>query len=404
MSLSKTDLVYRLFAFTRSKVEGLDQETSDAVVAEVDRFNSGMKTRTKTDDLENLVNQVAAAIGLEEAEARVALRKAVDEITRTDAAPIHGEPIDYPKQFGKQACRVWLAERDLKTTTKTKVAELQDMIVTYKAETWDDEPDHELAAKRQAEIDAAAAKRERKEREEAARANASAAPSPSSKAAPSKALTITEDVAIQVVSKGTTYTGVIHPDATVTFDDTESNGAIRGKTYKSTSKAACAAMDSKAANGWLRITFMDGETRRPIDALRENSKGYSLSGGGRRKKVMGPEEAANEVTRLEARVRRLSDSLEKAKANLAAAKEAAEAQPQVPADDPGGEPETPVAEEPVAEAIASTDPEQLADREQELRAMKAKDLRAIAATLKIQGRSKLKVADLVVAIVAAEAA
>ncbi|KKN05632.1 hypothetical protein LCGC14_1085490 [marine sediment metagenome] len=400
MATSKNAVLFQLFAITRAPIgEGLDQKVSDSIATEVDKFSAGRKTKTTGPNLEILLAAVTDVVGTVEVAARVARRTAIDSLTRAEK-----DARDYVKEFGKENVRAWLLERGAESLAKKVSAKsLNAMVVKIKEETWEDEPGQETAAIDQADLDKAAADKARKEQEAAAaKANATAGAS-SSKSAPSKALTITEPQAIFVVSNGKTMTGFLNVDATVSFDKSD-NGNVSGKTFSSTSKAACAAMGVKAANGWLRIQFMDGETKKPIDALRANSKGYSL-GTGRRKKMVGVAACQEAITKLETRETYLDDALvktkarlEQAKADLAEAKTVESNATSATDDAKGSSDSTPAL--PAAPAEASKN----GDRSAELKAMKVKALRSLAKDLNVKGRSKLKTAALVDAILAAEAA
>lgn len=409
MALSKQAILFQLFAITRSPVDGdLEQVTAEAIATEVDKFSAGKKTKTTGPKLEILLKAITTVVGTDEAQARVDQRTLIDSLTRADKSA----DTDYVKDFGKEVVRVWLRERNPETSLpkKTTTKKLNAMVVSTKEATWEDEPARETAAIDQAEVDKAAADKARDEQKEAA-AHENASTGNGKAPATSKALTITEPVAVFVVSKGKTMTGVLNVDASVTFDTKSENGAVSGKTYSSTSKAACAAMGVKAANGWLRIQFMDGETKKPIDALRTNSRGYVL-GAGRRKKVVGVEACQEAITKLEARVEYLDGALVKAKARLEQSRkdltEAEAAKSKAPADEPTSEIAQDIYDQPsdstVTPPAAAPEPSANGTRASELKSMKVKALRTIAKELGVKGRSKLKGESLVAAILEAEAA
>ena len=394
--MTKNEILFSINAVARfgDSLSELDGGLRSAVQAERVKFQAGTATKTSVADLETLLDSLAETCGSEEAQRRVELARSMDLLT--EAGQNDG---DFTKTFGKEVVRAWLLDgrvTDKPISSKASAKTLDALVKSYKESTWEDEPPHIENAKRTAELEAAA------KRAAAAKAQASSASAPSAQraAAPSKALALTEPVAVQCGKRGgEVSTGMLQLDATVVGED--------GTVYSSASKFARTVLGMQSANGWLLVTYLDGDVRKPVDALRVNSKGYGLgsngsTGRGRKPKaIVGVEGAAGEVARMRSRVDVLADSLARAQANLAAAetalKEAQEQEQESGADDPDG---TGCALEEEEVCTGDLAP----DRATELQEMKVKALRALAATLKVQNRSKLPAAELVVAIMAAEAA
>ena len=135
---TKQEILFELFAITRAPIEGLDQAASEAVATEVDRFQAGTKTKTKTEGLKALLTAAVDVLGIDEAANRIAFQSGLDELTRVDA----NAETDYVKEFTKDVVRSWLQGRDVKITKKTSVKKLNALVVEDKNSSFDDAPAH----------------------------------------------------------------------------------------------------------------------------------------------------------------------------------------------------------------------------------------------------------------------
>lgn len=392
--MTKQDVLFRLYALVDrgddlcSKLEPAD---SNAVADVVSKFEAGKRVKDKAEDLTRLLDLLAdAAGGPETADMLVAERQRMDDLTRQEAQ----DGFDFVQEFGRDVVRAWLEERDQKTPKKASATKLNGAVNKFKRTSFDDVdgPVHEAGAKREQEIEQAEAQAEAKARESAASKATTA------RTRKSVELTITEPVRVKIEGLGKTFTGKLNPDATVTYDDVESNEHVRGQTYQASKASKTALQTSWTPNPWNYFRFERDGQWVPTDALRVNPKGYATPGTRKRaaRQDSIPEDPAKAVEVLRVRVQVLQQQLDKAQAKLTQAEQVlAEKVKQDLAQDLAGADALKQAQEPTP----SEDPDGVP-----LVNLKKKALLKLAADLKIKGRSKLSTEDLIDAIQKAQAA
>lgn len=122
-----------------------------------------------------------------------------------------------------------------------------------------------------------------------------------------RVLVVTNDTPCWLHRKGQRHEGVLHADGTLTVGKT---------TYNTPSHAGREVGQMQACNGWERWRYDDNGTARPVDHLRINSKGYTLSGP----RVADPAKRLEKLIarreKLEERVAKLQDQLKQTKADI----------------------------------------------------------------------------------------
>lgn len=196
-------------------------------------------------------------------------------------------------------------------------------------------------------------------------------------------LTITEPVNVTLRHGGNTHSGILNFDGSL---------EVSGTLYR-TPSAAGRAIRGQETNGYLHWTFQDGDERKPIDALRQDPKGYGT--GQRQRPPRSPQSLANKVATKRDQVRRTRERLTRQEEQLAKLEQAlAEAKAaQGEADDAQADQEG----DPIPQTLTEPEPkaEVVLYEADALGGMKVGPLRKLAKSLAADEAVPAKKADLV---------